>query len=150
MASTICANTPELLSLIVLNLISLESPVAAYSTISRQWRSAIEQHTFSTLYLTPSRLSDFARIVTGTRRGIVRHLGFNIVLDPYNKDVQGQFETPKVQERNNEVFTKAMQALFGYLSAWRVEDVGQTEIDVSLEAFSPSDFSRMEHMTRMT
>lgn len=57
--------------------------------------------------------------MTGTRRGAVRRLYFNIVLDPYDTDVRGQFETLQEQERNNDVFTEAMQTLFGHLSTWR-------------------------------
>jgi hypothetical protein len=47
----------------------------------------------STLHLTPSRLADFPRIVTGSRRGLVRCLEFDIVLDTYGKELFSKYET---------------------------------------------------------
>lgn len=149
MASTTCADMPELISLVASNIILSESSVSIYSTISRQWRSAIERHTFSSIHLNQARLSDFARIVTGTRREAVRRLEFDIVLEPYTTDVRGQFETPEEQERNDEVFTEAMKTLFGHLSAWRLEDAFQKGIELSLKGYSPSDPSRMEQQALM-
>ena len=107
MVSTTCASTPELCSLIVSYLITSES-VAVYATVSREWRSAVERHSFSTLQLNQNRLVNFAHIVTGLHRCAVRHLRFDIVLDAYSIGMRGRFETQEEQERNNEVFTEAI------------------------------------------
>jgi hypothetical protein len=143
MASTICARTPELCSLIISHLITSES-VAVYATVSREWRSAVERHSFSTLHLNQSRLADFARIVTGPRCHAVRRLRFDIVLNAYSTELRGCFETREEQERNNEVFTEAIQTLFSHLSTWHPQDVIENGIELSLKAYSPSDPSRME------
>ena len=143
MASTTCASTPEICSLIVFHLITSES-VAVYATVSREWRSAVERHSFSTLQLNQSRLADFARIVTGPRRRAVRCLRFDIVLDAYSVGMQGRFETREEQERNSEVFTEAIQTIFSQLSSWHPQDVRETGIELFLQAYSPSDPSRMK------
>ena len=141
-------STPELCSLIISHLITSES-VAVYATVSREWQSAIERRSFSTLYLNQLRLADFAHIVTGPRRRAVRHLRFDIVLDAYTTEMRGRFETQEEQERNNEIFTEAIQTLFNHLSSWRPQDVIETGIELSLQAYSPSDPSYMKQGTLM-
>jgi hypothetical protein len=121
MASATCVSTPELCSLIISHLITSES-VAVYATVSREWQSAIERHSFSTLHLNQLRFADFAHIVTGPRRRAVRHLRFDIVLDAYTTEMRGRFETREEQERNDEI---------------------------SLQAYSPSDPSHMKQGTLM-
>ena len=164
MASAICARNPELCSLIISHLIRSESSVAAhgplslpvtssssvaaYALVSREWRTAVERHTFSILRLDQSRLADFARMVTARRRSLVRGLRFDIMLDAYGTELWGSLETAEEQERNNVTFTRAMETLFSHLSTWRPQDVRESGIELSLRAYSPSDLAGMDRNAR--
>ena len=143
MASTACARSPELSSLVISYLAQSE-PLAAYATVCGEWRRAVEQRTFSTLRLTPAQLADFSRIVTGPRRYTVRHFEFDIVLDPYSKEARGKFEDQEDQETNNKIFTEAFQSLFHILSTWREDEVFEEGVRLSVTAYSPSDWSHMD------
>ena len=147
MASRTCARSPELSSLIVSHLAPEPSylapePLAAYATVSEEWRRAVERRTFSTLYLNQSRLADFARIVTSPRRQSVGRLDFDVVLDAYSKEARSKYETPEEQAKNDKVFTEAVKALFSYLSAWPEEEVSKSGLELNVLAYSPSDLFR--------
>ncbi|KIM95401.1 hypothetical protein OIDMADRAFT_95495, partial [Oidiodendron maius Zn] len=99
----------------------------------------VERRTFSTLHLNPSRLADFARIVTSPRRQLVGRLEFDVVLDAYSKEACSKYETPEEQAKNDKVFTEAVKALFSYLSAWSEEEVSKNGLELNILAYSPSD-----------
>lgn len=147
MASRTCAHSPELSSLIVSHLVP--EPLAIYATVSEEWRRAVEGHTFDTLRLNPSRLADSARIVTSSRRQLVRRLEFDVVLDAYGKEARSKYETPEEQAKNNKVFTDAVKAIFSYLSDWPEDEVSKNGIELNLLAYSPSDLFRAPEEERM-
>lgn len=151
MASTTCARSPELSSLIISHLApeplitSQDAPesLAVYATVSEEWRQAVERRTFSKLHLTSFRLADSARIVTGPRRRLVRCIEFDIVLDAYGNEACSEYETPEEQTKNNSDFTEAVKALFSHLSTWPEEQVSKSGIELSIMAYSPSDLFRL-------
>lgn len=144
MATQTCVRSPELISLVLSHLSEFGS-VAAYATVSKEWQAVVESETFYVLHLTPARLADFARIVSGSRRYLVRCFKYLVILDSYSDKERAVFETPEEEARNNKVFTKAIHEFFGIVSTWRPEEVRKDGINLFLKATSPSDlFSTKE------
>lgn len=74
--------------------------------------------------MTPARLGDFERIAKSrSRRGNVREIKLDAVLESYGVEAWGEYETEEDQRRNNEVFTRTFLAFFGILSSWSDEEV---------------------------
>lgn len=144
-AMAVISRSPELISLVISHLIVPDGRVSTYATVSREWHDQIERHTFSTLLLTPARLSEFRRIMQrrSCRRANVRVIKLDIVLDPYDAEANGKYETSEEQQRNNEVFTQSLQAFFGILSSWSDDGVAGQGILLFLRAYSPGDVSHV-------
>jgi hypothetical protein len=149
--------TTELTSLIISQLIAPEqptssildtAPVAKYAVVSKEWQAGIERHTFSNLRLTPSRLTDFRRIVRGVRKGYVCSIDLDVVLPPYGKAEYGKFENDEDQARNNEIFTRTVQSLFNTLQSWTQDEVKSQGIRLSVKFYSPSDLFRLSRDER--
>ena len=146
--------TSELTSLIISQLVApnvnnqdshvyKSEPVSIYAPVSKAWQTSIEHHTFSRLHLTPARISEFERIVQGSRQKYVRHIDLDVELDPYDEAACRRHESDEDQERNNQVFTQTFQNLFKALNSWpegQVEDLG---ITLSVKVYSPTDISRL-------
>jgi hypothetical protein len=113
--------------------------VSIYSTVSKEWQSKIERHTFSSLHLTPSRLADFGQYVLGPRRAFVRSIDLDIILETYDDEGRATFESEDEQHRNNVIFTQTFQTLFGFMHSWASDEVLDQGITLSVKAHSPSD-----------
>lgn len=138
MASRSCGRSPELVALIVSHM---EWPnLAPYSTISHEWRWAIESHTFATFEIEVANLDDFARIVTSHRRRIVKSILFHIKLAPYDPRFHHIYETPADQAKNNQRFTSAIRQLFNCLSSWRRDGTSPGHFELRIMPQSPTDF----------
>jgi hypothetical protein len=120
----------ELVTLIVFHLIApsekapagqLQTPdkVAIYATVSKDWQKHIERHTFSSILLTPARLDEFDQIIRGPRRKYVRSIALDTVLDFYDEEACGRYETEEDQQKNNRFFTRTLQRLFLTMSLYR-------------------------------
>lgn len=149
--------TTELTSLIISQLIAPEqptssildtAPVAKYAVVSKEWQAGIERHTFSNLRLTPSRLTDFGRIVRGVRKGYVCSIDLDVVLPPYSKAEYGKFENDEDQARNNQSFSRTVQSLFNTLHSWTQDEVKSQGIRLSVKFYSPSDLFRLSQDER--
>jgi hypothetical protein len=117
------------------------SPVAQYASVSRQWQGIVERHTFSTLHLTtPQRLTEFEKLVVqnARRRSYVRNINLLVQLESYDVEARAHFETVEEHRRNNVIFTKTIQTLFGILHSWPSAD-DKTDMQLSIKAQSPGD-----------
>ncbi|KUJ09072.1 uncharacterized protein LY89DRAFT_690614 [Mollisia scopiformis] len=120
--------------------------IAMYATVSKEWQKSVERHTFSNLYLTPTRLQEFGRIVERKRQKYVRRINLDVVLDAYDEVAFGRYESDEDQERNNQVFTRTLQQLFKSLSSWEDDDVADLGVSLSVKVHSPSDLSCLGQM----
>jgi hypothetical protein len=138
--------SPELISLIISHLgvpsiynrnrlVFGPEATSSYATVSKTWQAEIESHTFSKLRLNFDRLAKFKDSVRGQRRGFVRCVYFDVVLDPYDEKACGKIENSEDQARNNQNFTRDMQTLFDILSSWHSIEVAKSRIALHLLVF---------------
>ncbi|RPA76950.1 hypothetical protein BJ508DRAFT_179335 [Ascobolus immersus RN42] len=141
---------PELVSLLLFELCQTlprlwdgkSTSLKEYATVSRQWQYAAEQESgvFHTVAVRSNELDTFATVFGGHRRRFLRCLEYHIVLPKYARARCCLFETRKEQEKNNEAFTEAIQALFLLLKEWEARDVDQgPPLELNIKAHSPMD-----------
>jgi hypothetical protein len=162
MNSGLASLSTELISLIIAHLVEygfdfqqrefwkLDPRLA---TVSLEWCTVVERHTFSTIRLSQSRLADFDRIVRGHRRALLRQVELDVVLDSYDIRTSWRYESCDEKRRNNLVFTNTFQNLFAILNSWPLDHVSGRGIKLSVQVFSPSDVSQastgMERLYRL-
>lgn len=117
------------------------SPLPSLSTISTEWKRAIERPTFRSFCLTSSSLDEFARLVVGRRQGYVRCIQMTFELAPYDVTHSMRMETEAEQKRNSRFFTQTLQQLFKTLASWDHHHPGM-KLELN-RFFSPSDIVRM-------
>ncbi|KAJ5637143.1 hypothetical protein N7490_007022 [Penicillium lividum] len=115
-----------------------QSHLSQYATVDRVWQEIIEERTFSTLCLgTAKRLDEFRRLKLNSRRkSCIRRIDLLVELEPYDVDARSRFETDEEHQRNNMLFTQAIQSLLQVLASWPNNPQG---IELSIIAQSPSD-----------
>lgn len=120
----------------------------SYATVCKEWQAILEYKTFSTLYLTLSRLPEFRRILglagrtsssqSEQRRSKVRRLEFKVVLPEYDIPARAHHENETDRKQNNQAFTDGLEALWEALSEWPQDS--QSQISLLLCSQSPSDW----------
>lgn len=108
--------------------------VARFATVSREWKTIIEQKTFSRLTLESSRLRDFDKI-TKPRKQLVRYIWLCIELQEYSCSQCEHEETDLWHESNTNIIENVLRQTFGILSSWKTN--GTLTLDFSVH--SPSD-----------
>jgi hypothetical protein len=73
----------EIRNMILQNLVEGNRKLCTLATVSREWQAVIEKHTFSRIRLTTTRLGNLAAM-TRRNRSLVRHLCFDLELEPYD------------------------------------------------------------------
>ncbi|KAF2158001.1 hypothetical protein K461DRAFT_28342 [Myriangium duriaei CBS 260.36] len=103
--------SPELVSIVVENL-SSHKDLAAYSTVSTQFRAAVERRTFRRLALQDSDLQDLGRIlVNDVRRSLLQRIDFRIVLPTYG-------DSRRNHQANLTAFQASIHSLYAILNSW--------------------------------
>ena len=108
--------------------------MARFAAVSREWKTIIEQKTFSRLTLKSSRLRDFDKI-TKPRRQLVRYIWLCIELQEYSCPQCEHEETDLWHESNTNIIAHVLRQTFGILSSWKIN--GTLTLDISVH--SPSD-----------
>lgn len=111
--------------------------LAAFATVSREWQTIIERHTFSRIKLTSSRVADFASIVHRNRH-LVRYIWLCLELQEYNC-TGCEPQDPELwglSHEENVLITTAFQDLFSALSVWEPAD---SSLLLDISVYSPSD-----------
>lgn len=91
--------------------LSLRSECGPY-TLSRNWQYAVEAHTFASIHLTSTELSEFTAIFSNShRRWFLRELFFTVCL-PTHGDSRRDHAT------NQAAFADALKQLFSLLALW--------------------------------
>ncbi|GFP57682.1 hypothetical protein TASIC1_0009001900 [Trichoderma asperellum] len=123
------------------------SPGAAqYAGVCREWQDLVERWTFRNLQLDRARLADVDRIMCRRRQAYVCIVDFNIELEPYGREVYGDFETAEENARNSSLFSETLRLFFNVFSRWAPGSNGvhrgRAGISLRITAFSPSDVGR--------
>ncbi len=113
-------------------------PLAPCATLDRRWQTIIESCTLSDIRInTPQRMEEFQRLVSVPRRtACVQGIEFVVELESYDEQARARFETDEERQRNNEIFTTTIGALFKILSSCTHDSI----IEVDIKAMSPSDY----------
>jgi len=117
-----------------------------YATISRSWQLAIEHVTFMEITIKSTDLPFFMTLIRPGqehRRGLLKHITFEVVLPSYSYEDHGRRESRRDKAANNEAFSTAIHCLFKSLQ--KLEN--QTNKKMSIverqlsicRVFSPSD-----------
>lgn len=123
------------------------SPGAAqYAGVCREWQDLVERWTFRNLRLDRARLADVDRILCRRRQAYVCTVDFNVELEPYGREVYGEFETAEENARNSSLFSETLRLFFDVFSRWAPGSNGvhrgRAGILLCITAFSPSDVGR--------
>lgn len=110
--------------------------LARFATVSREWQSIIERHTFAKINLTSSRLANFS-LMTRRNQALVRYIWLRLELQEYNCDQcePHDIEMMGLDNTDNTLITTAFLSLFSTLSTW--ESNSNLLLDISV--YSPSD-----------
>lgn len=110
--------------------------LSGFATVSREWQTIIEQHNFSRIKLTSSRLANFGSMLH-RNRSLVRYIWLCLELQEYDC-AECEPRDPAswgLSNAENVLITTAFQDLFSTLSAWKPD--GKLLLDISV--YSPSD-----------
>lgn len=110
------------------------SSVADFATVSREWQKVMEQHNFSQIKLTPSRLVDFSSVIH-RNRAIVRYIWLCVELEHYSSLEAYTGQTRLLSWSDLNLVATTIRDLFSALSTW--EPSGELLLDISIH--SPSD-----------
>ncbi|KAI0012088.1 hypothetical protein F4779DRAFT_626190 [Xylariaceae sp. FL0662B] len=110
----------------------------ALATISCQWQTAIERHTFRSILLRSTDLDRFQEIVQNDRRRYVNVVNYLIVLPAYTDQERCRFEREDDRRANDEAFTAAIYRLFHILKSWDACKDGYIELGLR-DVYSISD-----------
>lgn len=131
---------PTEIRLTILEFLLLQDgcSLATFATVSREWQTTIERHTFSRIKLTSSRVADFASIVHRNRH-LVRYIWLCLELQEYNcTGCEPQDpELWSLSHAENVLITAAFQDLFSALSVW--EQPADSSLLLDISVYSPSD-----------
>ncbi|KAH6954859.1 hypothetical protein DER45DRAFT_633323 [Fusarium avenaceum] len=129
----------------ILEYITTHDHISQYSTVSEEWRCAVEEKTFhhiriGTTVVAPSPFAVYdLHFLNGLRKrqkGLIRHIWLNIALLRYNCPVCYHRETTAERNFNSMTIRLAISALFAVLEGWEPTKEGLT---LEINAYSPSD-----------
>lgn len=134
----------EVRILILQALVEDGRPLAPLATVSREWQTEIERHTFARIKVTPPRLVDFGSMVH-RNRALVNYVWFCLELDEYDctrcapdhRILTGEEweEALSINDAGGYPIPTAFENLFSILSTWGLN--GDLVLDISV--YSPSD-----------
>lgn len=118
-------------------------PLAAYSTVCKEWRDIFERKIWRRLSLTQSSLPSLQwnLDVSPYRKSLIQDIHLRIELEQYTCDT---CDTPSPQwiiqqRRDSKTVERAIYQLFSWLSAWDKPSITMTGLRVEISAVSPSD-----------
>ncbi|KAH7245740.1 hypothetical protein BKA59DRAFT_527558 [Fusarium tricinctum] len=129
----------------ILEYITTLDHIAQYSTVSEEWRCAVEEKTFrgiriDTTVVAPSPfVVQDLHVLNGLpkrQKGLIRHIWLNIALQRYNCPDCYHRESTVQRNSNSMTMRLAISALFVVLAGWEPTKEGLT---LEMNAYSPSD-----------
>ncbi|KAH8898282.1 hypothetical protein GQ53DRAFT_711483 [Thozetella sp. PMI_491] len=121
-------------------LLQTEGSLASFATVSREWQTIIEQHSFSRIKLTlGSRLANFGSMMH-RNRALVRYVWFCVELQAYDCSECESLDKDKwgLSLDDNVRIVNGLEALFSTLSTWEPRPCREMlQLDISVH--SPSD-----------
>ncbi|KAI0133428.1 hypothetical protein F4776DRAFT_671432 [Hypoxylon sp. NC0597] len=119
------------------------STIAQYATVSREWQEEfVEPLTFKTIRVTPKRLKAFCHILASPRRrALVQTIRYHVLLEKYERHLDGEQETSVERQRSTEVLTEALGNFFRVMTHWQKSETSPLGLDLHLLVESPSDSS---------
>ncbi|KAI1372001.1 hypothetical protein F4677DRAFT_449837 [Hypoxylon crocopeplum] len=112
--------------------------VLAYTSVCREWQAFFEEKHFKEILLSPERLSDFDRIVRGSRRNLVKHITLWVELNPDMCEDCGLADLFSFEDSNDRAFADTMQKLFIILNDWeRPRDLNREGLTLELRLYCP-------------
>ncbi|KAI1389493.1 uncharacterized protein F4822DRAFT_398509 [Hypoxylon trugodes] len=142
------SNLPAELRLAILQIVADTSMghIATYASVCSEWQEVFEAKSFERIVLSQRRVLEFAQIVQGPRRRLVKHIWLRIEL---SDDDHSSYKTISLREMDFEGrdnFVGVIKVLFTTLSAWeRPRDLNKEGLTLEFCAYSPSD---SEHMPK--
>jgi hypothetical protein len=130
---------------VILEYITTHDHIAQYSTVSEEWRCAVEEKTFHSIRIdTPTAIpSPFVvpdlRFLDGLRerqRGLIRHIWLNIALQRYDFPDCYRIESTVEWDLNSRIMRRVIRDLFAVLASWEPTKKG---LALEMNAYSPSD-----------
>jgi hypothetical protein len=132
---------------VILEYIITHDRIAKYSTVSEEWRCAVEEKTFHSISIridTPAAIAspfvvpDLHSLdsLRERQRGLIRHIWLNIALLRYECPDCYRTESTVVQSTNSSIMQRVIRDLFAILAGWEPTKKGLT---LELNAYSPSD-----------
>jgi hypothetical protein len=101
----------------------VQSPkLSACAAVCREWQHLFETETFADLTLHQSDVSEFAALVQGRRRPLLRWLWLRLELTEYDCKECRVRETIPEDRANKFILTNAVWELFDTLSGWKKKD----------------------------
>ncbi|KAF7559678.1 hypothetical protein G7046_g4472 [Stylonectria norvegica] len=96
--------------------------LAHYATVSKSWQRFFERKTFRHLSIFSNEIHQFNRIVHGERRGMVKHVLLNFVVNKRTSiTLPNLFNTDYVSDESDRSFTSAVRYLLQVFSGWDIE-----------------------------
>ncbi|KAM0245943.1 hypothetical protein ACHAP5_005096 [Fusarium lateritium] len=129
----------------ILEYVTTHEGIAQYSTVSEEWRCAVEEKTFCRIRIDTPAFANFPyaspnlRSLNGLlkrQRGLIRHIWLNIALQRYNCPDCCRKELPVERDINTRIMEIAIVDLFTVLMGWEHTEEGLT---LEINAYSPSD-----------
>ncbi|RMJ11978.1 hypothetical protein CDV36_008357 [Fusarium kuroshium] len=121
----------------------VQSPkLSACAAVCQEWQHLFEAETFADLTLHQSDVSEFAALVQGRRRPLLRWLWLRLELAEYDCKKCSVPETIAEDRVNKFILTNAVWELFDILSDWKKKDSVTTTrqgFTFEISAHSPSD-----------
>ncbi|KAK4076439.1 hypothetical protein Trihar35433_2999 [Trichoderma harzianum] len=125
----------EIRALVLEFLIKDGCSLAGFATVSREWQTIIEKHTFARITLTPFRLADFGPMIH-RNQALVRYIWLCLELEEYDcNECDPDNEILGISFADNLRVITTFTRLFRTLSTW--EPSGSLVLDISVH--SPSD-----------
>jgi len=114
------------------------------ATISRRWKAAIENITFSTLSIQTTDLGELRTVMKGSRRRVLAKLEVRPILPGYAARKAGHRETRAERSQNDKFFSRKIVEVLDILKMWEDDGVlgasSPPRLELSFrEAQSPSD-----------
>ncbi|XXH03470.1 hypothetical protein Hte_009875 [Hypoxylon texense] len=113
---------------------------AIYASVCREWQAILEPKHFERILLSQGRLSDFARIVQGPRRKLVRHIWLRVQLPTCGCPECAEWESRRECKENNKIFLHTLSDLLATLGQWeKPQGLDGKGLTLELCRYSPKD-----------
>ncbi|RDW89988.1 uncharacterized protein DSM5745_01763 [Aspergillus mulundensis] len=140
----------EVLNLIIYHLRNISPPksdkqprnqdLSRYAAISRNWKAAVEQYTFTAVKTSSSDLAHFKKIINPRRRKFVQTLFYQIDLPVYSESRSRCFERRPEHEANLVTFRAGIRELWKELALWSDGDNPSAGLRLVLTADAPVNY----------